>query len=162
MSEVVGGMVVKTEIVDSSSLTTASCPLLGSPRQRRPTVFVTLRVDLDLARAEQQLDDGFVPSPGSIRQRRPIKPLFILFESTSTLPVPSSSLTTASCPPQAAYDSGVRPFSVILRVDLDFARAEQQLDDGFVPSPGSPRQRRPTVVTLQVDLEVDTLKNHIN
>ena len=53
--------------------------------QRRPAVLVS-RVDIDLARAEQQLDDGLVPVLGCLRQRRPA--IFTIFRVDVDLACP--------------------------------------------------------------------------
>ncbi len=81
-------------------------PLLGSPQQRRLAILVVSRVDIDLAYSDQQLDDGLLPVLGGPYSG--ISP-FLSLALTSTLPMASSSLTTASCPFWAAHDSGVRP-----------------------------------------------------
>ena len=44
-----------------------------------------------------------------------VRPYLESLESTSALPVSSSSLTTASCPFSAAHDSGVRPYEESLK-----------------------------------------------
>jgi SpoVK/Ycf46/Vps4 family AAA+-type ATPase len=45
-----------------------------------------------------------------------------------------------------------RPAIVIVYVDIDLARAKQQLHDGLVPVRGGPRQRRPAITIFRIDL----------
>jgi len=43
--------------------------------------------------------------------------------------------------------------SVILRIDVDLTRVEQQFDDGFVSVSGSLLQRRVTSIVLRIDID---------
>lgn len=63
---------------DCNSLTMASYPFLGGPRQRRLTEAV-LRVDVDLTHVEQQLDHSFLFG-------RPYPALDIFGECEQTFP----------------------------------------------------------------------------
>jgi hypothetical protein len=56
----------------------------------------------------EQLHDRLVPA---LRRPRQWRPAVVLPESAATLSCSTSNLTTASFPPPAAHDSGVRPSS---------------------------------------------------
>ena len=47
-----------------------------------------------------------------------------------------------------------RPAILILCIDVDMVRVQQQLDDGLVPILGGKAKRRPAVPVLRIDVDL--------
>ena len=125
----------------SSSFTTASCPFLGSPRQRRPTISLSFESTLDAPFSSSSFTTASCPfSAAHDSGVRPDSVLGVdarraLLEQQlhhRLVPVPRQPTTAASdlsCP------SSRRRRALL----------EQQLHHRLVPVLCSPRQRRPTI-----------------